>query len=264
MNIYSVIAPELEEWIYIDGKKTHYKITTYGRVFSMNYKNTGKKHELALNSDKDGYRTVTLSLDGVRYTKKVHRLVGEAFIPNPNNKPQINHKDNNPGNNHVDNLEWNTAKENIEWSYTHGFGNIKTENLPVAKYQEKMIHEVCKYLEENKKTLVEISDITNVSIPTIHQIKSGNQWLHISKNYKIENYNVKQSYQLTDDDVHNICKLLVENKKSLREIADLFEVRYGVIQRIYNKTRWIRISDLYDFSHYNVGQTATKEKFKRK
>jgi hypothetical protein len=81
---------------------------------------------------------------------------------------------------------------------------------------------------------------------------------------KIENYNIKRSYQLTDDDVHAICKLLVENEKSLREIADLFEVRYGVIQRIYNKTRRKEISDLYDFSHYNVGQTTNKEKFKRK
>lgn len=264
MNIYNVIPQELEEWIYIDGKKTNYKITTYGRVFSMNYKNTGNKHELLLNSDKDGYRTVNLSLNGIRYTKKVHRLVGEAFIPNPENKPQINHKDSNPGNNYVWNLEWATAQENIIWSYEYGYGNIRTDNLPVAKYQEEMIHEVCKYLEENKKTLDEISKITNVSIPTIHQIKSGKQWVHISKNYKIENYNIKQNIQLTEEDVHNICKLLVENKKSLREIADLFEVRYGVIQRIYNKTRWTRISDLYDFSHYNVGQTATKEKFKRK
>lgn len=64
------------------------------------------------NNHKVGYLSISLR-DGVRYISKyVHRLVAEAFIPNPDNKPEVNHKDRNTLNNAVENLEWCTAKEN--------------------------------------------------------------------------------------------------------------------------------------------------------
>lgn len=73
---------------------------------------------------------VQLSKDGIRKRYYAHRLVAETFIPNPNNLPDVNHKDGNPFNNNVDNLEWSSRKRNIN----HAFDNklIKTEK-PVAK-----------------------------------------------------------------------------------------------------------------------------------
>ena len=59
-----------------------------------------------------GYVRVQLSVNGVRKNYPVHRLVARAFIPNPDNKPYVNHKDGNKANNCVSNLEWVTAKEN--------------------------------------------------------------------------------------------------------------------------------------------------------
>lgn len=64
---------------------------------------------------KNGYISVDLYKDNKRKKFHLHRLVGAAFIPNPENKPQINHKDENKSNNSVDNLEWMTAKENINY-----------------------------------------------------------------------------------------------------------------------------------------------------
>lgn len=65
-----------------------------------------KEKILKCKTDKDGYKLVNIFKDGKSYTLKIHRIVAEAFIPNPNNYPIINHKDENPANNSVENLEW--------------------------------------------------------------------------------------------------------------------------------------------------------------
>jgi len=78
-----------------------------------------------------GYLCVCLrKSDGTQKKKRVHRLVAEAFIPNPNNKPQVNHKDENPKNNSVYNLEWSTAKENT---------NYGTRNIRISRGVSKPV-----------------------------------------------------------------------------------------------------------------------------
>lgn len=80
---------------------------------SLDYSHTGKERLLkpAKRSNGSKYMHVVLCVDGVRKHKSIHRLVAEAFIPNPENKPTVNHKDENPQNNRIDNLEWATIKE---------------------------------------------------------------------------------------------------------------------------------------------------------
>lgn len=77
---------------------------------------------LAQKLDKDNYLSVHLSMGGRGNTRQVfvHRLVAEAFIPNPENKPLVRHIDGNPINNCVENLIWVTPKENIEYSIKTG------------------------------------------------------------------------------------------------------------------------------------------------
>lgn len=96
-----------------------YFITQQGSVESSR---TGKILKGRL--DKNGYLLVNLYKDRQSYTRKVHRLVAEAFIPNPDNKTQVNHKDGNKSNNHVINLEWSTQSENMRHAYRNGLNHI--------------------------------------------------------------------------------------------------------------------------------------------
>ena len=99
-----------EIWKDIEWHKGSYKVSNMGRVQSIRRK---KFKDTYL--DKRGYVKVCLCYNYTQKIFSVHRLVAKAFIPNPNNYPQVNHKDENKQNNNVDNLEWCTNKYNCNY-----------------------------------------------------------------------------------------------------------------------------------------------------
>ena len=114
-----------EVWKTIEGFPD-YQVSNYGRVRSLGrYRKfaggrlrwiEGKVLRQHINAQRGYYRSVTISTENaVRCRRLVHRLVAEAFIPNPEQKPFVNHIDCDTGNNSVSNLEWVTPKENVEW-----------------------------------------------------------------------------------------------------------------------------------------------------
>lgn len=105
---------ENEIWKDVVGYEGLYKVSNLGNVYSY-YMNRQKKQSIR----KDGYKFVVLKRNGKQKYMMVHRLVAEAFIPNPDNLPMINHKDENPSNNNVDNLEWCTAHYNNTYNDVH-------------------------------------------------------------------------------------------------------------------------------------------------
>ena len=116
----------------------NYYITTDGRVWSG-----WRKKFIAIITTSKGYHRVVLSKKNKSYNFLVHRLVAEAFIPNPDNKPCVNHKDENPGNNDYTNLEWATHKENNNYG-SHGEKNGKAHSKPVVKI-DKNTNEILQY-----------------------------------------------------------------------------------------------------------------------
>lgn len=110
------------------------EVSSFGRVRTLDKVVPREKHTLFIKGrvlkqfdTGHGYMQVHIRVDGKRPMKYVHRLVAQTFIPNPNNFPQVNHKDCNPTNNTVSNLEWCTAKYNSQ--YREKYGVSQTESL---------------------------------------------------------------------------------------------------------------------------------------
>lgn len=133
-----MLTEEQEDEIWKDVKDYEgiYKVSSKGRVKSVErvtVDSIGRKHHRKERILKDhmynGYLYVRL-YDG---PKRIHRLVAEVFIPNPDNKPQVNHKDEDKTNNCVENLEWMTHRENCNYG-TRNERAGKAHNKPVAQY----------------------------------------------------------------------------------------------------------------------------------
>jgi hypothetical protein len=111
-----------EIWKDIEGYEGTHQVSTLGRVRSLDRTNTvGAKIKgkiMKQQSNKDGYMQVTIK-SGVKKTFLVHRLVAKAFIPNPQNYLEVNHKDVNVKNNRIDNLEWCDRTYNCNYAGAH-------------------------------------------------------------------------------------------------------------------------------------------------
>ena len=124
---------QTEQWKNIEGYEGLYQVSDDGRIRNSK----GKMLKNVKNSW--GYLQVGLHKDGKQVTKYIHRLVAEAFLPNPNNLPEVNHKDETPTNNQVSNLEWCDSKYNI---------NYGTRNQRSAEKQSKRVDQIDKVTGE--------------------------------------------------------------------------------------------------------------------
>ena len=105
----------MEFWKDIPYWEGKYQISSLGRVRSLNFKQTGKIKVMSGITDIKGYKSIAFRPNGRNSKQKhymIHRLVAEAFIPNPENKPFVNHRNGERGDNRKENLEWVTRSEN--------------------------------------------------------------------------------------------------------------------------------------------------------
>lgn len=130
-----------EIWKDIPSYEGYYQVSNLGNFRSVpriiRYKNSGTRlypaKSLLTETTKDNYQRITLMKEGVKQRFQAHRLVALAFIPNPENKPCINHKDGNKSNNCVDNLEWCSYSENTLHAIRTGLIDIESHHPSNAK-----------------------------------------------------------------------------------------------------------------------------------
>lgn len=109
-----------ETWKPVAGYEDRYEVSDGGNVRSLNYHMTGKIVNLRPIASGKGYRMVALCRNQTLRWAKVHRLVANAFIPNPGHKPQVNHINGDKTDNRAENLEWATESENMVHAYKNG------------------------------------------------------------------------------------------------------------------------------------------------
>lgn len=144
-----------------------YFITEDGKVISTKH---GKTAELkAVVCSGTGYPLVTLVKEGnVRKNKRIHRLLAEAYIPNPLNKTHVNHKDGVKTNNHLSNLEWCTPQENAQHAADTGLFNYETTKVVIEQYLADEITFVAQH-----ESIHQAGRTTNIAWQNISKVLRG-------------------------------------------------------------------------------------------
>lgn len=178
----------VEVWLDVRGYKGLYKVSNKGRIKSLErWVKTGRgglqlKRERILKPTIAGnsrYKMVILCKGGRIKHRTVHRIVAETFIPNPDNKPVVNHKDFDTQNNWVNNLEWTTHKGNSQHSLKNG--RFCTGAARAAKSAFKLTRRKAKQIKDRLQqgeTGRAIASDLGISEALVSMIKHGKVWNH--------------------------------------------------------------------------------------
>lgn len=168
----------MENYIDVVGYEGRYKVSDLGNIKSMPKPKCKREKILKQCNLSSGYKSVDLG-DGVSIKKYlVHRLVAQAFIPNHENKPQVNHINGKKYDNRLQNLEWNTRSENQKHSIIKGLRSAKGEKNSQSILTEEKVLEI-RHLLKGKIPQKLIADRFGISIPTVSDINRRHTWTHI-------------------------------------------------------------------------------------
>lgn len=167
---------EIEIWKKVESCTWHYEVSNLGRVKSF------YKYEKFLKPrlSSTGYLAVTITRNKKAETTNVHRLVAEAFIPNSENKSQVNHKNGIKTDNNLANLEWVTRSQNGLHSFDIGTNKYRGQNAKFAKHSESKVLDMLKFKNSGIQQK-EIAKMFDVSDSYISSLYHGRTWRHLTQ-----------------------------------------------------------------------------------
>lgn len=170
----------MENWKPIQGFEGVYDVSDLGRIRSYKNYNHGLKKEptvLRLSLNNSGYPHVGLLFEGKRLQKTVHRLVAEAFLPNPHGHAEIDHKNGNKTDNRVENLEWVSRTENQVRAWQSGLKvPLKRERNPASKLTVAKAKEIKELYATGKYTTRQLGEMYGVSKTAVGFVLRGETW----------------------------------------------------------------------------------------
>lgn len=166
-----------EIWKDITGYEGLYKISNLGNVFSIRSNKTLIPHSMGI-----GYLGVGLYTKSKGVNKKIHKLIADYFIPNPENKKCVNHIDGNKLNNNINNLEWCTSLENNRHAWFNKLNRAPKygDRIPNSIFKDNEIRELRKLIRSKLYTLTSIAKSYKVSLTTISSIKTNRTYGYVS------------------------------------------------------------------------------------
>ena len=238
------------EKIYWDnGEETKYSVSNEGKV--RNDK-TGKI--LTTNFSK-GYERLNLSHNGVQKQYFVHRLVATTFIPNPDNKSEVNHINGIKSCNYDYNLEWVTRTENQVHAIQMGLR--VSEHCGGRSLSITDINKICELLEDNEMSILQIANFVGCSRHTVSSILNRKIHKDISNLYDLSKYTIKTDFSKHGDDsertkysdakIKLVCELIDSGRYTLPEISEKLDIPYQTVRNVYYGSCRTDISKDYNF-----------------
>lgn len=166
-----------EIWKDIIGCEGHYQVSNIGNIRSLKSKNN-ECYILLKLKNKEGYKRAIVWINGKGRNIPAHRAVAIAFIPNPLNKPQVNHINGIKHDNRVENLEWCTNAENIAHAVNTGL-NRKGEQINFSKLTKDKVLKIREMAKQGIKIKEIVKEIGVVGYSSIWDILSRRTWKHI-------------------------------------------------------------------------------------